>query len=195
MCCGCSISKTQRHDFGGLAVASNADKVCSGLSGRWFHTWKTRAINPQNTLRPMLIPEQTKSTWQPIKSWERSSSFCLWRAGERFYWPHVAEEPLQKQPRSVWELSALSPTPSPESTRERRPHRDTCTDFFYSLVWKRMVRGRVGWSVNKSCHQSGHRSPWNGGVILLPVWGRINSTNFPMDKVESSLARILYEDF
>lgn len=51
--------------------------VCSGLSGCWFLSLKTQTISHKNTLRPMLIPEQAKSTWQPIKSRKQSSSFSV----------------------------------------------------------------------------------------------------------------------
>lgn len=164
-------------------MASNADNVCSGLSGRWFHTWKTQAISPKNTLRPMLIPERTKSTWQPIKS---EAAALLSREAVCDVPVSVCTDPMlqMKQSRSVWELSALSPTPSPESTREQRPHRDTCIDFFYSLIWT----AGADFDDQSAYHAF--------SLVIVLHWmvewfyclcgGGINSANFPTDKVESS---------
>lgn len=89
---GCISGRTQRHNPGGAADFKHWCAGCSGLSGCWFHSWKTQTISHTNTLRPMLIPEQAKSTWQPIKSCELCGSFafqwyCLWCAGECLYWP------------------------------------------------------------------------------------------------------------
>lgn len=92
MCWGCISSRTQRHNPGGQQTSNTDVQTVRGLSGCWFHSRKTQTISHTNTLRPMLIPEQEKSTWQPIKSWELCSSFafqwyCLWCAGECLYWP------------------------------------------------------------------------------------------------------------
>lgn len=89
----------------------------------------------------MLIPEQAKSTWQPIKSWELCSSFafqryCLWCAGECLYWPMFQ---MSHSRNTLKACCFVTDTVSGVSQSKSREHVVTERGWyrFYSLFWKR----------------------------------------------------------